>query len=202
MSVWISVSIGLLVGVLSFTFVEYVLHRWGGHASPRGAWGHSVRKHLEHHTTPTYFPRTHQKLGAVLVLLPCVGMGALLGWSAGVAMFVGLGGGLGLYEFVHMNMHNRRTPPRTPYGWMVARLHLHHHFVDATTNHGITSPLWDLLLGTYRKPGPVRVPDRPGVSPRWILEHAGDPRLGGRFEVRERSRRKRTDREPSNPVAA
>lgn len=179
-------AIGLAIGVLTFTFVEYVLHRWGGHASSRGVWGHSVRKHLEHHTTPTYFPRTHQKLGAVLVLLPCLALGFAFGWTAGVGMFVGLAGGLGLYEYVHMNMHNRLTPPRTRYGRWVAQLHLHHHFVDATTNHGITSPLWDVLLGTYRKPGVVRVPDKPGVSPRWILAEPDDPCLEGRFAVRRK----------------
>jgi sterol desaturase/sphingolipid hydroxylase (fatty acid hydroxylase superfamily) len=203
MPIWMSASIGLFVGALSFTFVEYVLHRWGGHGSLRGVWGHSVKKHLEHHATPTYFPRTHQKLGAVLVLLPCVALGLVLGWAAGVAMFVGLAGGLGLYEFVHMNMHNRLTPPRTPYGWWVSRLHLHHHFEDAHTNHGITSPLWDFLLGTYRKPGLVRVPDRPGVAPRWILEHADDPRLEGRFAVRRRaSRRRPADERPAPAPAA
>jgi hypothetical protein len=118
-------------------------------------------------------------------------------------MFLGLAGGLGLYEFVHMNMHNRRTPPRTPYGMWVSRLHLHHHFEDARTNHGITSPLWDFLLGTYRKPGVVRVPDRPGVAPRWILEHADDPCLKGRFEVRRRVRERPTaDERPDAAPAA
>lgn len=178
--------IGLALGILSFTFVEYVLHRWGGHASTRGVWGHSVRQHLKHHTTPTFFPRTHQKLGAALMLPPCAALGVGLGWPAGVGMFIGLFGGLALYEFVHMNMHNRLTPPRTRYGRWVSQLHLHHHFVDATTNHGITSPLWDFLLGTYRKPGVVRVPDKAGVSPRWILADCGDPRLAGRFAVKGR----------------
>jgi dihydroceramide fatty acyl 2-hydroxylase len=181
--------IGLVIGIVSFTFVEYVLHRWGGHASVRGIWGHSVRKHLEHHTTPTYFPRTHQKLGAVLCVLPCVGFGVALGWAAGLGMFIGLAGGLALYEYVHMSMHNRLTPPRTAYGRWVSQLHLHHHFVDATTNHGITSPLWDLLLGTYRKPGVVRAPNKPGVTPRWILAEPLDPRLVGRFEVSRRTKR-------------
>jgi hypothetical protein len=38
-------------------------------------------------------------------------------------------------------------------------------------NFGVTSPLWDRLLGSYDEPGVVTVPRR--MAPGWLLDDAG-----------------------------
>jgi sterol desaturase/sphingolipid hydroxylase (fatty acid hydroxylase superfamily) len=46
--------------------------------------------------------------------------------------------------------------------------------VDARTNHGVTSPLWDVVFGTYRAPGTIRVPSRLCMS--WLRDERGEVR--------------------------
>lgn len=179
-------AIGLTSGLLAFSFVEYALHRWGGHGSRKGVLAHAVQKHLHHHSQPTYFPGTHQRIGVAMAGVICAIVWPLAGPGAAIGLALGVVGGLFWFEYVHRSMHNRTKPPRTPYGRWVAQLHLHHHFVNAKTNHGITSPLWDWLLFTYESPKKVVVPDRPGLSPRWLLDNPLGPELTARFGVRGR----------------
>ena len=49
---------------------------------------------------------------------------------------------------------------------------LAHHFVDARFNHGVTSPLWDVVFGTYRAPGVIPVPVK--LKMQWLT----DPQTG------------------------
>ena len=37
------------------------------------------------------------------------------------------------------------------YGRWARRHHFYHHFINAKMNHGVTTPIWDLVFGTYRK---------------------------------------------------
>lgn len=76
-----------------------------------------------------------------------------------------------VYEALHRIEHV--TAGIGPYGRWARRHHFHHHFVDGKTNHGVTTPLWDLVFGTYRRPGVIDVP--PKLCMRWLL----DPTTGG-----------------------
>jgi 4-hydroxysphinganine ceramide fatty acyl 2-hydroxylase len=67
----------------------------------------------------------------------------------------------------------------------VRRHHFHHHFGHPTANHGVTSPIWDMVFGTYeRVDGPLRVPRR--LAMVWLVddgqvrpEYADDYALAG-----------------------
>jgi sterol desaturase/sphingolipid hydroxylase (fatty acid hydroxylase superfamily) len=37
-------------------------------------------------------------------------------------------------------------------------------------NHGVTSPIWDVVFGTYQAPGVIVVPER--LAMRWLLDEA------------------------------
>jgi hypothetical protein len=41
-------------------------------------------------------------------------------------------------------------------------------------NFGVTSPVWDKVMGTYDDPGVVTVPRR--MAPVWMLDEQGDVR--------------------------
>ena len=125
--------------------------------------------------------------GPLLALL--LASSALLGLVLGVALTAGYAVTYAGYEHTHWRLHHR--PPRGPWGRFLRRHHFAHHFHDATGNHGVTSPLWDLLFGTYRPVSSVRVPAR-YVMP-WLLE-AGtgrpDPRFAGEYRILEPKRRR------------
>ncbi|MFI5301772.1 MAG: hypothetical protein ACHREM_27090, partial [Polyangiales bacterium] len=79
----------------------------------------------------------------------------------------------GVYEIVHRRDHTH--PGIGPYGRWLRRHHFYHHFVDARCNHGVTSPLWDWVFGTFRTPTTIPVPRR--LSMAWLIDaQTGDVR--------------------------
>lgn len=180
-----SLATGLAAGVLGWTFTEYGVHRWVMHG-PRTS-NPVTAEHLDHHrdlerTDPLRFDRSlvWPLAGGVLVGAPTAaatsapaGIGAGLGWAAS---YCG-------YRQLHWLLHHR--PPRTPAGRWLRRHHFRHHVGAPRGNHGVTSPLWDLVLRT-RQPGagPVRL--GPGTAPRWLVDEHGTPRaeLAGYLTLR------------------
>jgi len=148
-----------LLGVLTWTFLEYVIHRWMGHdrrfqKTPFG------REHVRHHIEGNYFAPTWKKLlvAAAVTGLLAVPATLLVGATPGIAYVVGLMLFYGVYEVSHRRDHTH--PGFGPYGRWARRHHFHHHFVDGRSNHGVTSPLWDLVFGTYQKVGIIKVPQQ------------------------------------------
>jgi hypothetical protein len=118
-----------------------------------------------------------------------IGVGIVLGFNA--ARLLGpvgwtLGGGFvasyGFYDWIHYRAHRR--PIAHPYERWARRHHFHHHFGHPMRNHGVTSPVWDMVFGTYdRVEGPVRVPRR--LAMKWLIDDEGavKPEYAGDYEV-------------------
>jgi sterol desaturase/sphingolipid hydroxylase (fatty acid hydroxylase superfamily) len=152
-------------GVLFFSFFEYALHRFAFHGLIRLAARDARYRfmafmaHGYHHEFPNDPSR--------LVMPPMVSWPLALAFTG---LFVGLFGGdraLPLlagamtgyiaYDWVHYYTHHARPTWRLG-KWMRA-YHLRHHFQDHDAFYGISSPLWDVVFGTYRSPLPVRKRD-------------------------------------------
>lgn len=173
-----------LIGAFTWTFLEYVIHRWLGHDRRfRGnAFG---EEHLRHHVEGNYFAPTRKKLQVAAVAALVTGVPAfLLGGAIGVAAVAGFLVAYGGYEWLHRREHTHAGIG--PYGRWARRHHFHHHFVDGRVNHGVTSPLWDLVFGTYRRPALIPVPRR--LCMAWLLDAAGAIRAehAARYVLRER----------------
>jgi sterol desaturase/sphingolipid hydroxylase (fatty acid hydroxylase superfamily) len=168
----ISLLAPLIAGILTWSFSEYILHRFLGHAC-KGRNRFS-REHLAHHSDPTYFAPTSQKVLLALfwsVLLFGLGQFVLTGAQAGVFTggFVAM---YAFYEVLHRRIHTHA--PMGPYGRMVRKHHLSHHFTDARLRHGVTSRIWDRVFRTHQDISLVRVPRKLATS--WMLEASGDLR--------------------------
>ena len=112
-------------------------------------------------------------------------IGALvLGAESGLAFAVGFIGAYGFYEYLHYTLHVKA--PTTFYGRWARRHHFYHHFENPSFNHGVTSPLWDLVFGTYTNPGTVRVPRK--FAMRWLIneEEAVWPNLVNDYSLKGR----------------
>lgn len=141
----------LVVGALAWTLAEYVLHRFDMHGrSTRGA---TAREHRTHHATldvPALTAGTWVGAGLVALAFAIGGRPAVaVGW---MAAYVG-------YELVHRRIHMRPAPGRearavepSRYRRWVTAQHMHHHLTHAGANFGVTSPLWDVVFRTYRRP--------------------------------------------------
>jgi sterol desaturase/sphingolipid hydroxylase (fatty acid hydroxylase superfamily) len=131
----------ILLGLLLFSFIEYAFHRWLLHGSVRFL----VEGHRAHHQDPRGYDSLPFFLPGLILL-------ALAGILAGVMpagrAFLLIGTvalGYAAYGLSHFILHRHRF--HRGFGRRWAARHQVHHFRTGT-NFGVTTPLWDLLLGT------------------------------------------------------
>ena len=150
----LSVVVGLVAcGILIWSFVEYTMHRWVFHYQPKSRLGKRLHflLHGVHHDYPNDASR--------LVMPPIVsGPLAVIFYSLFVllfgrfapAMFAGLLAGYLFYDTLHYATHHF-SMRRGVWLWL-KKYHMRHHYMDDHAGFGVTSPLWDHVLGT----GPAR----------------------------------------------
>ena len=170
-----------LAGIFSWSFAEYLLHRFLGHAC-KGRNRFS-REHLAHHSNPDYFAPTWQK-----VLLACfwflavfAGSQFVLGTAFALTYSLSFALMYGFYELLHRRIH---TPaPMGRYGRMVRPHHLAHNFTDARLCHGVTSRVWDRVFDTNEEVTTVRIPRK--LAMPWLLNGEGEisERFANRYQL-------------------
>jgi sterol desaturase/sphingolipid hydroxylase (fatty acid hydroxylase superfamily) len=163
-----NVVAGFAVGLVAWTLLEYVLHRFAGHSK---LVGKRVRKeHFMHHATPDYFTSLPRKLVLAVPVLSLLAAATvpLLGWATGLAIVAGTASGWTFYELLHKATHIRG--PQNAYGEWARRHHLHHHFQNPKANHGVTTPIWDWVFGTLERPATITVPRRHVRCFAWLLD--------------------------------
>ena len=188
-----------LAGAFTWTLLEYVIHRWLGHhrslvGNPFGV------EHTAHHSKGNYFAPTWKKIGvavliAALLIVPAT---YLLGLQEGAAYVLGLMAFYGYYELLHRMEHVHAGIGA--YGRWARKHHFYHHFHDPSMNHGVTSPIWDVVFGTLVRADVIEVP--PKLAMAWLV----DPSTGAlrpEFEGSYKIRAKRTGgRKPAPPAHA
>jgi len=142
---WTYFSVACLIGVASWTLLEYVIHRQLLHRNR-----FFVDMHDMHHDSPTDLVGTPTWMSlsiACLVLLP-------LWWGTGIAVGGGLTGGLIVgylwFATVHHGVHHWQPAPES-YLYRAKRRHLIHHYSRRPCNFGVTIGFWDRVFGTDRK---------------------------------------------------
>jgi sterol desaturase/sphingolipid hydroxylase (fatty acid hydroxylase superfamily) len=165
------IALPLALGALTWSLSEYALHRWVGHDAKSKT--DFADEHRTHHAQRGYFAATSKKAAHAV---PLVLAGLALGWfalgAAGAAYVVGFAVTYVAYEALHRRLHTHG--PRGPVGRYLRRHHFAHHFNGPQTNHGVTSPVWDHVFGTWRDPGVIRVPEKHAMV--WLVDEAGDAR--------------------------
>jgi sterol desaturase/sphingolipid hydroxylase (fatty acid hydroxylase superfamily) len=178
-------SCALIGGAVSWSFAEYALHNWLGHLG-RGRNDFS-REHLAHHSQPTYFTSLTKKVttGAMVLSILAVGAVALFGPIYGLVAVASFGASYTMYEVLHRRIHTH--PPTGPYSRFVRKHHYAHHFCDPSQNHGVTSPMWDIVFGTYTPAGRIPVVARHAMD--WLCDEAGvvHPELAADYEIVRRA---------------
>lgn len=139
-----------LLGLFVWTITEYVLHRFIFHFEPKSEFGKRIHFifHGVHHDYPSDSKR--------LVMPPSVSIPLaamfyfLFKWMLGVAnvtpFFAGFLIGYLFYDMSHyaihhFNMHNK-------FWLMIKNHHMKHHFQDSSKGYGVSTPVWDLIIGT------------------------------------------------------
>jgi sterol desaturase/sphingolipid hydroxylase (fatty acid hydroxylase superfamily) len=135
-------------GLLLFTLVEYLLHRFVYHLGDymnKGNWQYKI--HGVHHDDPRDKSRLAMPIPLALLLAFLIFLlfKSLLG-TAGYYLFSTFLLGYALYLFVHYTVHSR-MPPKNALRYLWIHHHLHHHKYEDKA-FGVSSPLWDYVFGT------------------------------------------------------
>ncbi len=132
-----------ILGVLVWTFAEYLLHRFVLHA-----WPYFVEIHLAHHAdaqdmigTPTLFSVLFFYGGIYLPLW------WLLGSSIALPSFAGFISGYLAFAGVHFFVHHSTSTNKLMRSWK--KMHAIHHHSKAGNNYGVLTDFWDRVFGTY-----------------------------------------------------
>ena len=137
----VAALVTVLFGVLLFSLIEYCFHRWLFH----GPVALMEQGHRKHHDDPLGFDSLPFFLPPLVIVL-LAGLFALL-IPASYAMLLagGVAAGYAVYGLSHGVIHSTRF--RHPLGrrWAASH-HIHHYHPDK--NFGVTTPLWDIILGT------------------------------------------------------
>ena len=159
----------ILWGAFAWTFVEYALHNWVFHRLRVTSVG--KREHLAHHAKKGYFTEWSLKLKMVFVGHSAVYLFSFLCLDAWRASVFTLSFGVSYFAYEYVHYCNHMYAPKTIYGRWARKHHFAHHFEDSRANHGVTTPLWDLIFGTYRRIAKVRVPKRFEMD--WLVDDKG-----------------------------
>ncbi|KAF4521233.1 hypothetical protein B566_EDAN005444 [Ephemera danica] len=144
--------LGLVLGLLNWTLLEYSLHRWVFHLTPGNnpflITAHFLLHGL-HHKVPfdgrrLVFPPVPAGILCVvlysayskvlpLYLLDSMAAGTVIGYIC--------------YDLTHYYLHFGTPKPQT-HMYNMKRYHNRHHFSHHDQGYGITSALWDQVFGT------------------------------------------------------
>lgn len=143
-------------GLVVWTATEYFLHRFFFHWQPPGKLGARLHfiAHGVHHDHPNDALR--------LVMPPSVSVPLAFGFYYLFAQFVappqlygffaGFMLGYVCYDTLHYALHHHAFTH--PLFKTLKRNHMQHHFVNGDTGYGVSSPLWDWIMGTRRPAKP------------------------------------------------
>lgn len=152
---WGHIPAGFLLGIIIWTFAEYVLHRFVFHYEPKTERQEKIffLFHGVHHAQP--------QLKTRLVMPPVVSIplaflfyglyhlvvAVLLGGPQWVApLFSGFVVGYLIYDMTHYATHH--FPMRAGYLKYLKRYHMMHHYKTPNQRFGVSSPVWDFVFGT------------------------------------------------------
>jgi hypothetical protein len=131
------------IGWLTWTFTEYMLHRFWHHGDHNHE-SHFVKSHHEHHTHPGEIKISG--LHRLLLVVVCIGMLIIsVVLNSFFSIFAGFVIGICGYTFMHWLLHRNWSASLFP---RLHQFHIYHHCKYPNLCHGISVPWWDILFKT------------------------------------------------------
>lgn len=133
-------------GLFAFSLIEYAFHRWLFHGKP----SQFESGHRQHHVDPTgvaSLPFFVPPLG--LVVLAAI-FRLFVPTTSACLLTGAIGCGYAAYGLSHYAIHHTRFRGRRLRRWAA---HHHAHHLHPDSNFGVSSALWDVILGSRYEPG-------------------------------------------------
>lgn len=139
-----------LVGILIWTLTEYLLHRFVFHFIPKSAIGKKL--HFVFHGVHHDYPNDPLRL----VMPPAVSLPLasffylvflyLLGEVIIYPFFAGFLTGYLFYDITHYAVHH--SSMKNKFFLSLKKHHMRHHYQNPNLGYGVSSLMWDKLIGT------------------------------------------------------
>jgi sterol desaturase/sphingolipid hydroxylase (fatty acid hydroxylase superfamily) len=135
----------VLGGLLSWGFLEYLLHRWVLH----GIFSAIRKEHARHHGQPRAPISTPWLVIPACATLTCATLSVVMSPGAAALATFGLYVGYNYFAIVHHLLHHRpATLARLRYFEGQVNIHELHHR-EPQVHFGISYSMWDRLFGTF-----------------------------------------------------
>ena len=139
-----------IIGIISWTLFEYVLHRWIFHYVPKAKW--ALRLHFIFHGVHHDYPNDVKRLVMPLSVSIPLALGvyfALRAFMPPVYLYPFFSAfvlGYIFYDTVHYALHHFNFKGEV---WKkIKKHHMLHHYSDSTKGFGVSSELWDKVLNS------------------------------------------------------
>ena len=137
-------------GVLIWSITEYTLHRFVFHFTPTSEFGKKIHFlfHGVHHDYPN---DSYRLVMPPAVSLPLAAVfyfffDAIISGPELYPFFAGFIFGYLAYDMLHYAIHHVEMEGKI---WKTLKSHhLKHHYVDDTKGFGVSSPIWDAIVGS------------------------------------------------------
>ena len=143
-----------VLGVFIWTITEYFLHRFIFHWELKSKFG--ARIHFIFHGVHHDYPSDSRRL----VMPPSVSIPlavlfyflfkVLIGDVDVLPFFAGFLVGYLFYDITHYAIHHFNM--HSKFWLMIKNHHMKHHYQDAHKGFGVSSPVWDIVIGTNFPP--------------------------------------------------
>jgi len=138
------------VGFITWTLLEYLIHRWIYHHVP-----YFAKMHSAHHVEPKSPIGAPPIIGIIIIF----GLFYVPFSSSSVVLANGRTSGVLLgYCAYHLLYHAAHYWSPEPTSWLYRARHYHalHHYHSEHFNFGITTSFWDRVFGSVAKPAQRR----------------------------------------------
>jgi len=136
-------------GLLLWTLMEYIIHRFSFHFTPRGRFTATMAYliHGVHHA----YPEDHRRWVTPPVLSLPIATSLYVVFSFVFGRYInGLGAGVAigytLYDLTHYIVHRGNVKSRV--GKFLRSYHMQHHYSKPERHYGVSSPFWDIVFRT------------------------------------------------------
>ncbi len=171
---WLSQFILISLGWLTWTFLEYIAHRFWMHNKPANREKQAFSNHLHHHTHPTELKVSNSERILLLVtgiLILIIG----IYFHNYFILFAGFYWGFLSYTFMHVILHRKWAKTLFP---GLLQNHILHHCKFTNRCFGVTVTWWDKIFATA-------APSRYQISEKVISYYFGETEEKTEKEIHE-----------------
>lgn len=160
LSIWqhqmpaINIILLIFLGIFIWTITEYSLHRFVFHFKPKSKIGEKI--HFIFHGVHHDYPNDSRRLvmppsvSIPLALLFYFLFTLILGKVFVFPFFAGFLTGYLFYDITHYAIHHFNMHSKF---WLaIKNHHMKHHYQDSNKGFGVSTPIWDVVIGTNFPP--------------------------------------------------